>query len=89
MSIDSILYLGYHTLTTALLIAGPMLLTALVVGTLVSLVQAVTQLQEMTLVFVPKIASVVIVMVLLGGWMLQTAVTFGVNTWESIANLEE
>ena len=66
-----------------------MLLTALIVGTLISILQAVTQVQEMTLVFVPKIVAVMIILAVFGGWMLQQAVSFGVQTFESIQYLDE
>ena len=89
MTLESILFLGYQTLVTTLLISTPMLLTALIVGTLISILQAVTQVQEMTLVFVPKIVAVMIILAVFGGWMLQQAVSFGVQTFESIQYLDE
>jgi flagellar biosynthesis protein FliQ len=57
-------------------LAAPMLITALVVGFAVSLFQAVTQLQDSTLAFVPKIIAVGIVLLLAGNWMLQELVSF-------------
>ncbi len=59
-----------ETLFTALIIAGPMLLSGLVVGVGISLLQSVTQVQEMTLTFIPKILTVVTVLILLAPWML-------------------
>jgi flagellar biosynthesis protein FliQ len=59
-----------ETLFTALVIAGPMLLSGLIVGVLISLLQSVTQVQEMTLTFIPKILTVVTVLILLSPWML-------------------
>jgi len=59
------------TLLTALLISGPLLLTGLVVGLLVSVFQAMTQLQEMTLTFIPKILAVFAVMFVLFPWMVR------------------
>jgi flagellar biosynthetic protein FliQ len=88
MSIETALSMGQQALFTAMLIASPLLAAALVVGTLISLLQAVTQIQEITLVFVPKIASVFLVLALAGGWMMQTAVTFGTAMFESIAEPE-
>ena len=84
MTIDSAVHMGQQGLITALLIGSPLLLTALVVGSLISLVQTVTQVQEMTLVFVPKILAVFIVLALAGSWMLQVSVSYGVHTWETI-----
>ena len=79
MTEEIILYYGQMGLLTALYLGGPLLLTALVVGTAVSIQQAVTQVQEMTLVFVPKMLAVFAVLGLAGGWMLQVAVSFA--TW--------
>ncbi|GBE30898.1 flagellar biosynthetic protein FliQ [bacterium BMS3Bbin04] len=59
-----------ETLVTALIIAGPMLLSGLIVGVLISLLQSVTQVQELTLTFIPKILTVVTVLILLSPWML-------------------
>ncbi|MCA9567091.1 MAG: flagellar biosynthesis protein FliQ [Myxococcales bacterium] len=84
MSTEIVLAWGHEALLTALLLGGPLLLTALVVGTVVSVLQAVTQVQEMTLVFVPKMLSVGVVVLLAGGWMLQTAVAFATRMFESI-----
>jgi flagellar biosynthesis protein FliQ len=79
MSIDLAVMLTSKTLWTALLVAAPVLLSALLVGLLVSVFQVVTQIQEMSLSFVPKLLSVVAVMVIAGAWMLRQIVSFA--TW--------
>ena len=84
MSTEIVLAWGHEALLTALMLGGPLLLTALFVGTLVSVLQAVTQVQEMTLVFVPKMLAVGLVLLAAGGWMLQTAVAFGTRMFLSI-----
>ncbi|NCG19833.1 MAG: flagellar biosynthesis protein FliQ [Rhodobacterales bacterium] len=84
MSEEHIIFYGQQALITCLMLAGPLLVTALVVGTAVSILQAVTQVQEMTLVFVPKMLSVFLVMALAGSWMLQVAVSFGVQMFLEI-----
>lgn len=84
MTIDQAVYLGQQSLFTVLLLAAPPLLAALVVGTLVSVVQTVTQLQEVTLSFIPKMAAVVLVLGVSGGWMLQIAVGFGTSMIGSV-----
>lgn len=71
MEVGTALDLVQRTLVLALLISAPMLLIGLVVGVIVSLFQAVTQIQEQTLTFVPKIASMVIAAVLLMPWIVQ------------------
>jgi len=63
------------------------LAVALVIGTAVSLVQAVTSVQEATLTFVPKLAGVAIVMILAGGWMLDQLVTYTRTLFQSIPGL--
>jgi len=69
MTIDSATELVRQTLILALLVSAPMLLIGLIVGILVSLLQAVTQIQEQTLTFVPKIAAMVIAAILLMPWI--------------------
>jgi flagellar biosynthetic protein FliQ len=65
-----------RTLRTALLLAAPPLVAGLVVGVLISMVQAVTQMQEQTLVLVPKMLAVVVVILLCLPWMLQILLDF-------------
>lgn len=65
-----------ETIFTALMIAAPMLLAGLVVGLIVSIFQAATQVNEMTLTFIPKIIAVVVVLLLTLPWMLNTMVAF-------------
>jgi flagellar biosynthetic protein FliQ len=69
MTLDSATELVRQTLILALLVSAPMLLIGLVVGILVSLVQAVTQIQEQTLTFVPKIAAMVAAAIFLMPWI--------------------
>lgn len=68
--------LSQQVLLLTLELAGPLLLAGLVVGILVSVFQATTQIQEQTLSFIPKVAAVVIVMVLAGPWMLSQITGF-------------
>ncbi len=84
MSVDEAVWIGQQALMTALFLAAPALLAALIVGTLVSVIQTVTQLQEVTLSFIPKMAAVFLVLAVSGGWMLQIAVGFGTEMFLSI-----
>ena len=88
MNLEMAINIGQNTLYTVLILSGPVLLTALLVGSIVSLLQAVTQIQEITLVFVPKIIAVFLVLARAGGWMLNTAVSFGVEMFASIEQME-
>jgi flagellar biosynthetic protein FliQ len=70
------LYLGRHTLETAFLLAAPILLTCIVVGVTMTLLQAVTSIRDMTLTIVPKLLAVVVVVLLFGGWSLEVILRF-------------
>jgi flagellar biosynthesis protein FliQ len=76
-----------NALLVTIYIVSPILLVSLVVGGLVSLVQAATQVNEITLTFVPKIIGIILVIVILGSWMLQQMVTFMTNVLTSLPNL--
>jgi flagellar biosynthetic protein FliQ len=69
--------LARRAVTLILLVGAPVLLTALVVGLVVSVLQAVTQVQEHTLSFVPKILAVLVAVALVGPWMLEKLIEFG------------
>jgi flagellar biosynthetic protein FliQ len=81
------LYLGRQTLETALLLAAPILLTCMIVGVTVTLLQAVTSIRDMTLTLVPKLIAVGVVILLLGGWMLQVALRFANEIFAHIQNI--
>ena len=76
MTPDLALSLSEQMLVTALIIAAPILAVALVVGLLISIFQVMTQIQEMTLTFVPKILAVVGTLLLVGHWMLSTLIEY-------------
>ena len=76
MNINFILYLGRHTLETALLVAAPALLTCLITGVAITLFQAVTSMRDMTLTIVPKLLALGVVTLIFGGWMLQILLRF-------------
>jgi flagellar biosynthetic protein FliQ len=73
-----------HAVTLTLLLSAPVLLVAMMVGLLISLFQAVTQIQEMTLTFVPKIVAVFATLLFLSSWMINKLVDY---THELIVNL--
>jgi flagellar biosynthesis protein FliQ len=81
---EAILWGQYAVLTVAL-VCGPPLVTAMVTGLTISFFQAVTQIQEMTLVFVPKIVVVIVTITLMGGWMLGQAMAFGERCFAATA----
>ncbi len=89
MSIETAILWGQQSIWAIMAICGPPLLAALVVGLFISILQAVTQINEMTLVFVPKITAVFLVVLLMGSWMLDQAMAFGTQSFESIAQIQD
>jgi len=87
MNPDTVVHLGAQALRMVLLLSLPMLAVALIVGIVISLFQAVTQIQEMTLTFVPKIMAVFLTMVLAAPWLVRTMVGFTRQLIESIPDL--
>ncbi|WP_069240720.1 flagellar biosynthetic protein FliQ [Burkholderia ubonensis] len=85
MSGDVAVVLLSRLLWTALLASSPVLAATLLVGLAVSILQAVTQLQESTLSYVPKLIAAGIVLVVAGGWMLSRITTFAVELYRGIA----
>ena len=76
MTPEVVMELGQQTLMMVALLAGPLLIAALAVGLLIGIFQAATQIQEMTLSFIPKLAALAIALVIGGPWMLRTIVEF-------------
>ncbi|NPV25936.1 MAG: flagellar biosynthesis protein FliQ [Firmicutes bacterium] len=84
MSQDLVMYLAKEALYATLLLSAPILGGSLLVGLLVSIFQATTQIQEQTLAFVPKIIAVMVVIAIFGPWMMGVLNTFTQNL---LANL--
>lgn len=76
MTPEFVVHLGQQAIYTMLLISAPMLLSGLVVGLGVSIVQAVTQIHEVTLTFIPKILAVSLALMLALPWMMQKLIEF-------------
>lgn len=74
-------------LSTAMLVAAPILIVSIVVGLLISIFQATTQIQEQTLTFVPKLIAIAIVGLIAGSWMLHNIVRFTERIFDLIANI--
>jgi flagellar biosynthetic protein FliQ len=87
MDSSFVLYLGRHTLETALLLAAPILLTCMVVGVVVTLLQAVTSIRDMTLTIVPKLLAVGVVMLIFGSWMLGVILKFTNEIFGHVQNI--
>ena len=74
-------------LTTALLIESPILITATVVGLVIAILQATTQIQEQTLTFVPKLLITSLVGLIAGSWIIRTILAFTTKIFDIIANI--
>jgi flagellar biosynthesis protein FliQ len=87
MNQDTVVSVATQAMTLAFEIAGPILLTGLIIGLTVSIFQAVTQIQEQTLSFIPKIIGLAVLITLLGPWMLDRMVTWVTNLYTAIPQL--
>lgn len=87
MNAQMVLTMGQEALLMMLMIAAPILGVVLVVGLLISLFQAVTQINEATLAFVPKLVAAMAVLALAGPWMLSMLVEYIRRTFESIPSV--
>lgn len=85
MTDDLVIRLGQDALRTTALLAAPLLLSTLVVGLAVSIFQALTQINEATLTFIPKMIVVALVFVLAGPWMMDVMSAYTINLFENIA----
>lgn len=87
MSEGTVIDIVRQALVVSATLAGPALIVSLAIGVVVSLVQTVTQIQEATLTFVPKLIGAAVLLLFAGGWMLQTLTDYVVELWGSIPNL--
>jgi flagellar biosynthetic protein FliQ len=87
MTPDTVMDIGQKALEVTVLLAAPPLLAALVVGLIISMFQAATQINEMTLAFVPKLIVLVAVMIFAGPWMLAVITDYTQQLFEAIPGL--
>lgn len=87
MSELEIMTIVKKALVTGIMVAGPILIISLVVGLIISIFQATTQIQEQTLTFVPKLIAIIFVLVLAGPWMLNKLVVLTNELFQSIATI--
>ena len=87
MSTQNVLDVLQDTFSVLIRVSGPILVVALVVGLVISIVQATTQIQEQTLSFVPKLFAILLTLVLLGNYMLNTLIAFTTRLFSIIAGL--
>ena len=87
MDTDTVVSLSTQAMSLALKISIPLLGVGLVVGVLISIIQAVTSIQEQTLSFIPKVLAMAIVLVVGGPWMLNQLLSYTSDLWTSIPNM--
>ncbi len=85
MGEDLVIQLGQDALRTTAMLAAPMLISTLVIGLVVSIFQALTQINEATLTFIPKMIVIAVVIILAGPWMLDLMSTYTTNLFENIS----
>ena len=76
MTPESVMTMGRHAMEITLMIAAPMLLVALIIGLIVSIFQAATQINESTLSFIPKLVGIFVALVVAGPWMLSVMLDY-------------
>lgn len=86
-TVEQVLDIAQQMMFTAVMLSMPVLLTSLVVGVLISLVQTVTSVQEMTITFVPKLVAVMAVTLMAMPWMIQVVVEYTTKLWASMSLL--
>lgn len=86
MSQEMVMDVGIEAIRTVLLISAPVLLLGLLVGLIVSIIQATTQIQEQTLSFIPKLVAIALALLVFGPWMMSMMYDFTINIFENIPN---
>ena len=86
MTQDTVILLGEQALKTTAMLASPLLIGALITGLIVSIFQAITQINEATLTFIPKMLVVAMVLLLAGPWMIDVMSTYTITLFDNIAN---
>jgi len=87
MTPQEVLDIGSEAMKVTIYLAAPLLLTALIIGLLIGMVQAATQIQEMTLSFIPKLIGMALALLITGTWMLQLIMNFTIRLFENIPSM--
>ena len=85
MSPEFVIDLGRNAVKTVLLISSPMLLSGLIVGLMISIFQAATQINEQTMTFIPKIVAVLVALILFAPWIIRIMLAFTQNIFQGIS----
>lgn len=87
MTEQTVMNLGAQAIQTIIFIAGPMLISAMVIGVAISVLQAITQINEATLTFIPKMIGVVVVLVVMAPWMLKILQEYAAGVFGSMGTM--
>lgn len=87
MAPESVVDISQEAVKIALMLASPMLIGAMLVGIIISIFQAITQINEQTLTFIPKIVAIFVLIVVASPWLIETMSTFTTDLYENIPTL--
>ncbi|HEB49705.1 MAG TPA: flagellar biosynthesis protein FliQ [Desulfobulbus sp.] len=87
MSPETVIHIGRKAVETVLLASGPMLIAGMVVGLIISVFQAATQINEQTMTFIPKIVAVFVTLLIFGPWLMNLLITFTTGIIGGIATM--
>lgn len=87
MTPETVMTVGRQALEVTALLAGPLLIASLIVGLVIAMFQAATQINEMTLTFIPKLITIGAVLLIGGPWLLQSLMSFTIRLFQSIPQL--
>lgn len=87
MTPETVMTVGRQALEVTAMLAGPLLISSLIVGLVIALFQAATQINEMTLTFVPKLITVAVVLMVAGPWLLQVLMSFTLRLIQGIPDM--
>jgi flagellar biosynthetic protein FliQ len=87
MTEEMVMSIGAEAIKTTIYLAGPMLFAAMAIGIVVSVLQAITQINESTLTFIPKMVAVILVLVVMAPWMLEVMQSYAVHVISSAGDI--
>lgn len=89
MSQDAVLEVFHDALMLALMLCGPMLIISIIVGLVISIIQAATQVHEQTITFVPKLVAIALILLVTGPWMMNRMNEFTVKLFDLISQISQ
>ena len=87
MTEEMVMMIGQNALQTMVYLAGPVLLAAMAVGIVISILQAITQINEQTLTFIPKMIAVIVTLIVLAPWMLRIMQEYAISVFASAGDM--